>query len=174
MNSEYHWQRRNNREIRNLFGVNGTGDMKFDECIAKYFASDYRKCFIWNMQNYMVHFFCGQSGICQDPSLEALELAKRRIEQHFGIIGDIDDFKTFFKMLEICLPQYFSGADRMHYQTIYAKDRQRNSASYTDVPSIDTVNYLKNVLKYEYELYYFIRQRHYAFIRYLQIKGYDV
>ena len=174
MNSEYHWQRRSKAEIMNLWGQNGTGQMTFDECIAKYYEKDYRKCFIWNMQNYMVRFFCGQADVCTDPGPDALNLAKKHIETQYGVIGDIDDFRTFFKLLEICVPQFFGGADQLYYESFYATDLHKNAGQYSDVPSVKTVSYLKNALKYEYELYYFIRQRYFAFVRFLHMKGYDV
>lgn len=174
MFSEYQWQRRNPQEIQNLWRETKTGSMTFDDCIAKHWETNYRMCFIWNMQNYMMRFFCGQPDICDSPSQEALDMAKRNIEEHYGIIADLTDFHTFFKVLEIIMPQFFKGTGEFYYNSFLSQDKMMNKGHYSAVAKLETTEYLRFALKYEYELYYFIRQRYYAFVQFLKRRGHDI
>ena len=48
--------------------------------------------------------------MCIIPSEKALAQAKRNILQHFVIVGYLKKYVEFLEVLEILLPDYFTGA----------------------------------------------------------------
>lgn len=174
MRSQYAWDRRHKEVVRRRWSDTDTGNMSFDNCIAKYWIVAQKNCFTKDMRSFITHYFCGEDDICKEPSLEGLDRAKRNIERYYGVIADLTDFWTFFKVLSQTMPRVFRAIDELYYNKTYVKGSMTHVGKYSNAPSLATIKYLRADLQYEYELYYFIRQRYHALVKYLQLNGYDV
>ncbi len=55
----------------------------------------------------MLHF-CPTKG-----SKAALQAAKANVEEHYAVVGLLDDLEGFVKVLEVLLPDFFKGAHKL-------------------------------------------------------------
>ena len=123
-----------------------------DECVSNH----RRECIspIW----HTVPYLCGNSGACQEKTEHAIQETKRNIERNYFVIGVLEDFKSFLKMVEQLLPKYFDGA-----LEIYEKDSIRNDTYTLNKKgySEQTRTWLQTMtpLQLEYEIYHFVRAR---------------
>eukprot|EP00058_Branchiostoma_floridae_P026148 XP_002611638.1 hypothetical protein BRAFLDRAFT_63697 [Branchiostoma floridae] len=90
-------------EIQVLSGRNLT----FDECVF----NNLWECNASGAKRFlMTQFFCGQDSICMEPSQAAVEKAKENIRRHYAVVGVLEEFSSFLKVLEMVMPQFFRGA----------------------------------------------------------------
>ena len=71
---------------------------------------------IW--KSGMVPYFCGDMPICEEPSEEALKIAKKNIDRSYLVIGLTENFNDFVEVLESMLPKFFDGL-KIHNSIIY-------------------------------------------------------
>lgn len=57
----------------------------------------------------MVPYFCGDMPICEEPSDDALNIAKINAEHKFLVVGLTERFTELIDILEAMLPKYFDG-----------------------------------------------------------------
>ncbi|UXI21170.1 hypothetical protein NH340_JMT07113 [Sarcoptes scabiei] len=78
----------------------------FDECI-EHNEHDCRLENLW----LQIPFFCGQNPDCWKPGNRwALEQAKKNLIDHYFLVGVTEAMEDFIRILEISLPEMFSGA----------------------------------------------------------------
>ncbi|CAH1267880.1 HS2ST1 [Branchiostoma lanceolatum] len=79
----------------------------FDECV---FNNDW-ECDAEGKEGFLLtKFFCGHDQICRQPSQMAVERAKENIRRHYAVVGVLEEFSSFLKVLEVVMPQFFRGA----------------------------------------------------------------
>ena len=112
----------------------------------------------------VIPFFCGQSRICDDnidhsDQEAALILAKLNIERHYSFIGILELIESSLELLEHTQPSLFGGIYETYLKTLNSSRIHETPRPYRRPVSQKALRILRNLLKYEYELYYFIRQR---------------
>lgn len=66
-------------------------------------------------------FFCGHEPSCTPfNSQEALDKAKRAVEENYAVVGVLEDLNTTFSVLEHYVPRFFRGVSRI-YHGLYSK-----------------------------------------------------
>lgn len=61
-------------------------------------------------------FFCGHYDECTPFNTEgALQRAKKAVEQHYAVVGVLEDLNTTLTVLENYIPRYFEGAADVYW-----------------------------------------------------------
>lgn len=61
-------------------------------------------------------FFCGHHEECTPFNTEgALQRAKRAVEQHYAVVGVLEDLNSTLSVLEKYIPKFFDGATDVYY-----------------------------------------------------------
>lgn len=61
-------------------------------------------------------FFCGHDENCLPFNTQgALELAKRSVEQHYAVVGVLEDLNTTLTVFEKYVPRFFRGASDIYW-----------------------------------------------------------
>lgn len=111
-----------------------------------------------------ISFFCGQSAIC-DVARDnvdreaALTLAKINVERHYSFIGVLEYLESSLELLEYTQPNLFKGILDNYRIKLNSSAVHETPRSFRHPISGKTRRLLIKLLKYEYDLYYFIRQR---------------
>ncbi|CAH1795113.1 unnamed protein product [Owenia fusiformis] len=136
--------------------------LTFEQCLktwknATYICGDFYKS--------TMHTFCGHNKICQDDKMPdfGVQLAKANIARHYKFVGLYEEYRTSMIALEEIIPTYFVGTSSRY--------RRRNEEGVTGFPDETTEKLVKEVLKYDYEVYYFIKQRFYQTIQKLGLES---
>ncbi|GLG99530.1 Heparin sulfate O-sulfotransferase [Gryllus bimaculatus] len=62
-------------------------------------------------------FFCGHSDSCTPfNTIGALQLAKRAVEQHYAVVGVLEDLNTTLTVFEHYVPRFFQGASEVYWE----------------------------------------------------------
>ncbi|XP_066286643.1 uronyl 2-sulfotransferase-like [Branchiostoma lanceolatum] len=129
----------------------------FDECVL---SNDW-ECDAEGKEGFLLtKFFCGHDQICRQPSQMAVERAKENIRRHYAVVGVLEEFSSFLKVLEVVMPQFFRGAQDtwqdLNQQTNLLEDQRTINRS---PPSPRIRKIMRERLKLDYQVYYFIRER---------------
>ncbi|PIK60064.1 putative uronyl 2-sulfotransferase isoform 2 [Apostichopus japonicus] len=89
-----------------------------------------------------------------------LERAKSTIEKHYTLVGVAEEMDKVTRLLEILIPGMFPGLNKI-YTDDYEEVRKRFATKGKMEPSRETIAILRQALKYDYELYLYIKQRFY-------------
>jgi dermatan/chondrotin sulfate uronyl 2-O-sulfotransferase UST len=111
-----------------------------------------------------IAFFCGQSSVCHDDIMQsnqktALELAKFNIERYYKHVGLLEYFDSSLELLEYNQPLLFVDIRETYRQILKSGVVHATPAKFRHSISNRTREILRGLLKYEYELYDFVRQR---------------
>ncbi|XP_078602244.1 uronyl 2-sulfotransferase-like [Branchiostoma floridae x Branchiostoma japonicum] len=158
--SAYYYLRygRHGNEFADILKLRRTEEQRnqtLDYCVA----NNLHECSASEPNSFMLtQYFCGQSTICTKPSQVAVEVAKENIRRHYAVVGVLEEFRSFLKVLEVVMPQFFRGAvsEWEHIessQVPYQKTRNKIP------PSKKTIQILKQRLSLDYQVYDFIRER---------------
>ncbi|XP_035681325.1 uronyl 2-sulfotransferase-like [Branchiostoma floridae] len=129
----------------------------FDECVL----SNAWECDAEGQESFlMTKFFCGHDPVCRQPSQAAVERAKENIRRHYAVVGVLEEFSSFLKVLEVVMPQFFRGAHdtwkELTQQTQLLEEQRTVNRS---PPSPRSQKIMRERLKLDYQVYYFIRER---------------
>lgn len=137
-------------------------NLTLDDCIS---TGDPKRCSTetYGASDYL-SYFCGQSSICNSALAgyngeAALALSKKNIEQHYIYIGLLEYIESSYEILERLLPDLFTGIVRIYHEKKNEPRITATPSDYQHPPSNKTLDILRQVLKDEYELYNFVRQR---------------
>jgi hypothetical protein len=122
----------------------------------------------------MISFFCGQASLCDDSehrptSSAALTLAKANIERFYDFVGILEYMKNSLELLEHVHPPLFTGITRIYQHKMKQTRLKVTPYKHRSGISNETRAILLGLLKPEYELYEFVRQR--FFNQYMKIFG---
>ncbi|XP_028415482.1 uronyl 2-sulfotransferase-like [Dendronephthya gigantea] len=137
------------RSIRNQ-------DMTYDECVLKQETECVGNWGIF----FIVPFFCGHSKACRTPTVWALEQAKKNVEKYL-VVGILEEYEDFIKVLEKLLPNFFKGAYR-ESKTPDPNIPQKSVLSLTrkkQKPSEKVIAISRGNMKLEYDFYDFVKKR---------------
>ena len=122
----------------------------------------------WFIINHNVHrmdsqipFFCGDSLECRTlGNPDALEQAKRNIEESFLIVGTLESLDKSFAVMECLMPQQMKGLVELH-KNLDLHVQPHSEREYKKVvPLSDAARaVMKERLKPEYELYQFVQDK---------------
>ncbi|XP_039271706.2 uronyl 2-sulfotransferase-like [Styela clava] len=111
-----------------------------------------------NFLYYVGQYFCGFDEICNHPSQESADLAKRHINQNYVLIGLLEDFENTLLLLQRLLPEYFLDAVSQ-----WKKNSRTSTITKTkkhEVLSDEAIKILKSKdMKYEYEVYNYAKKK---------------
>ena len=115
-----------------------------------------------------IPFFCGQLPICNDyrglaKNDAALALAKSNIERYYSYVGLLEYIESSLELLEYIHPLIFSGISESSRMNMTKNPVNRTPAKYVHPISNETAVILRRVLKYDYELYDFVKQRFFGY-----------
>ena len=105
--------------------------------------------------------------------------------ERYAIVGIVEDFENTMKSFEVVAPHFFAGASELLNDEEEAKKRKRfdfscfnkiktdfsSKTAHKDEPSEATLEYLRERLKREYELYNFIKKTFYEKIEEFKKRG---
>lgn len=112
-----------------------------------------------------MEFFCGNSRACKDrgkatpQKAVALEMAKRSILERFTVVGILEQFDDTLMLFEEIMPGVFRGAHKL-YHTKLMQDK-RSSTKTVNVTGMTEETrqwFIRGPLRFDYDLYMFVRQ----------------
>jgi dermatan/chondrotin sulfate uronyl 2-O-sulfotransferase UST len=140
-------------------------NMTLDDCVK----NEEKECA--RPWSELLLFFCGHSNICRKRGDEALAIAKQKVLERYAIVGIVEDFENTMKSFEVVAPHFFAGAAELLNDEEEAKKRKSSKTAHKDEPSNETLEYLRERLKREYELYDFIKKTFYEKIEQFKSRG---
>ena len=126
--------------------------LTFDECVQK----NYSEC----QQPYIfqiIPFFCGHDARCTTPSKWALEKAKQNVESNFPVLGYLENVTQFLDVVEYVWPQFFRNVKKTYSDTIERLGTHKTTGKV--LPLKSSIAIMRKRLHYEYELYYYVKER---------------
>lgn len=129
----------------------------YGECVME----GHRECTGNWGEFFIVPFFCGHISKCRSPSRWALEQAKQCVIKNYLVVGLVEEFDDFVKVLEKLLPRFFKGAYKtwkipdttLHRKAAISQTRNKQQ------PSENVIAIAKERMTLEYEFYDFIKER---------------
>ncbi|XP_017781140.1 PREDICTED: heparan sulfate 2-O-sulfotransferase pipe [Nicrophorus vespilloides] len=104
-------------------------------------------------------FFCGHEEACTPFNTEgALQRAKRAVEQHYSVVGVLEDLNSTFTVLENYVPRFFKGAKDVYWNEINQYNTINRNLFKPPVSEEIKDIVRKNFTK-EIEFYQFCKQR---------------
>lgn len=137
-------------------------NLTMDECVS---TGDPARCLTKPYGiGSMISFFCGQESLCDDTkrrpnSSAALALAKYNIEHFYLFVGLLEYMDSSLKLLEHVYPSFFAGIADVHRRQLKLAPVHVTPRKHRHRISNETRAILLQLLKPEYELYEFVRQR---------------
>ncbi|XP_035681673.1 uronyl 2-sulfotransferase-like [Branchiostoma floridae] len=127
----------------------------FDECVF----NNLWECNASGAKRFlMTQFFCGQDSICMEPSQAAVEKAKENIRRHYAVVGVLEEFSSFLKVLEMVMPQFFRGAHDT-WRGIESQQMEYQKTAKKRPPSVKARTIMRQRLQLDYQVYDFIKDR---------------
>jgi dermatan/chondrotin sulfate uronyl 2-O-sulfotransferase UST len=112
----------------------------------------------------MTTYFCGRAWECGNShSLNALQVAKKHIEEEYSVVGIVEDLANTLLLLEHYIPGYFKGTSDIH-----SKFEFRANVNPHPEQSDRVIQKLREELKIDLELYNFILQRFYIQLQHVR------
>ncbi|CAF0804807.1 unnamed protein product [Rotaria sordida] len=130
-----------------------------DECVIK---RSPKECISsQNGVSRMLPFFCGLKYPirCQEENDWALKQAKQNIDFFYTVVGIAEEFYKFLYVLEKLLPKYFKLIRLVFMNQRDPKHLIDERDLNIQLPNKNTTKLLMPFLKYEYDLYNYIKQR---------------
>jgi len=118
----------------------------------------------------LIPFFCGSGETCLKRGDKALEIAKRNVYERYAIVGIMEDFPNTMRAIETVAPRFFLGSSVL-FRTANEALHERSKTAHRKEPESKTVEYLRNGLRREYELYDFIKKILYDKIQFFKDNG---
>nr|XP_036672463.1 heparan sulfate 2-O-sulfotransferase pipe-like [Drosophila suzukii] len=81
------------------------------------------------------------------------------VEREYAVVGSWEDTNVTLAVLEAYIPRYFANARRVYYSK--TEKFTINTVSHDTHLDKDVEEYLRSSFSFEFELYYFIKQRLY-------------
>ncbi|KAI8502953.1 hypothetical protein Bbelb_196550 [Branchiostoma belcheri] len=103
------------------------------------------------------------------PSQAAVEVAKENIRRHYAVVGVLEEFSSFLKVLEGVMPQFFRGA-LTEWKQIESSQVPYQKTNNKIPPSKKTQQILRQRLSLDYQVYDFILERFHIQKKQLGIK----
>ncbi|XP_050351581.1 heparan sulfate 2-O-sulfotransferase pipe [Nymphalis io] len=104
-------------------------------------------------------FFCGHDPQCTPfNSLEALQRAKRVVEQQYAVVGVLEDMNSTLTAMERYIPRFFRGALQMYWEELNRFNRINRNAFKPPVSEAVKQIVRANFTR-EIEFYEFCKQR---------------
>ena len=133
--------------------------MTIDECV-----NTKNKACVYPVWKY-IEFFCGNDPRCRDRGRTdaskkiALEMAKKRVVDEFFVIGVLEQFEDTLKLFDKMLPSVYATAPEVYNTPLMQMKRQSTKTVNVTPMSLSTRQFFMNgPLKYDFELYTFVRQ----------------
>jgi len=120
-----------------------------DQCVE----SNDPECQIGScFQEMQLTYFCGFHPICRDPdNREALQIAKYNIENHYAVVGVLEELKISLETLQHYLPRWFDGV-------VSIPSKKMNKNKHPQI-SPENAKELEKRLHLDMELYDFVKKR---------------
>ncbi|XKL63982.1 hypothetical protein PGB90_006346 [Kerria lacca] len=104
-------------------------------------------------------FFCGHNEECIPfNSAEAIEKAKRVVDEYYAVVGVLEDMNTTLTVLEHYIPKFFKGAVDIYYRHM-EEFRKINKNIYKPPVSEEIKEIVRKNFTREIEFYQFCRQK---------------
>ncbi|CAH1799826.1 unnamed protein product [Owenia fusiformis] len=141
----------------------------FEECIMENMNSSAldEKCFLntLNKPTSYVEWFCGHHDQCSNMTY-GIPKAKYNIEKYYMLVGIMEEYDLTLLAMEKLLPSFFKdigqfNANRTRLNT--ARNAKRRE------PSTEILTFMKEHLKYKYEIYNFVKQKFHLTMKKLKI-----
>ncbi|KAG1699650.1 Heparan sulfate 2-O-sulfotransferase 1 [Nymphon striatum] len=133
-------------------------DLSYERCVKEKKKECQYKFGRPDDQTLMTPYFCGQAEMCRMlGNYWALNKAKYNIENHYAVVGVLEEMNKTLVVLEKYIPSYFSGASSVYKPK--SKSFHRNSSEKQNKVSSEVKEMVKKTLSTEYELYRFVLQR---------------
>lgn len=136
--------------------------MTMDQCVS---TGDPARCISkpYGVRSFL-SFFCGHEPMCDDaetpPSSDAaIALAKYNVERYYVVLGLLEYFHSSLQLFEYIAPDVFAGLSHQYMRFGSKIGAHRTSRKFRHKPNETTLAILRQLLRPEYELYEFIRQR---------------
>ncbi|CAH1781952.1 unnamed protein product [Owenia fusiformis] len=124
-----------------------------------------KQCFFHKGQKY-VEWFCGHDDSCSNMEY-GVPQAKHNIDKYYMLVGLTDEYSRTLNAMEQLLPSYFEGMGkintRVKMNSVPSKYKKRPTSQ-------EVIDFVKRRLKYEYEIYNFVKQKFYKTLQKLNIK----
>lgn len=104
-------------------------------------------------------FFCGHDEACTPFNTEgALQKAKKAVEQHYSVVGLLEDLNATLTVLEHYVPRFFKGASSVYWDEI-SRYNPINRNTFKPPVSEEIKDIVRRNFTKEIEFYQFCKQR---------------
>lgn len=121
--------------------------LRRSECVAELFSVR------------LITQFCGYERGCRKANRFALERAKENVRNRFLIVGIMEEYEDFIRLLEKLLPDMFAGSIDKYKRIMESERESSMKTTHKIKPNNSTIAKVKNMMKFDYELYHFIKER---------------
>lgn len=124
-------------------------DASFDECVSM----QQKECFSEWALNSLVYHYSGYDNLCDNHDWECMSAkAKENVKKHYTLVGMLEDYHNFVRVLEKMIPEVFLGIDSF-YRSDFAEMKTRQKLP----PSEKVRNILRQNMKNDYDFYEFVK-----------------
>lgn len=137
---------------KNMFN-NASRSMSVNKCIQ----SKAKECLPEKMFT-IIPYFCGQTDFCLKPTRRSLDRAIQNAIKYYAVVGIMEEYNIFLKLLEKLIPQYFLGISTLFNKmklNVYRKSRHLEEITLKNRQILLS----SNTMSLEFEFYKFIKQR---------------
>ncbi|XP_071845228.1 heparan sulfate 2-O-sulfotransferase 1-like [Apostichopus japonicus] len=127
----------------------------YDECVRR----GRPECVAELFQVRLITQFCGYEKGCKKANRVSLERAKENVKNHFLIVGIMEEYEEFIKLLEKMLPELFKGSIEQYKQVMKSERESSMKTTNKIKPENSTIDKVKHLMRYDYEFYNFIKER---------------
>ncbi|XP_049873959.1 heparan sulfate 2-O-sulfotransferase pipe [Pectinophora gossypiella] len=137
--------------------LSGDRECRYEEGVTHAGIGDHRR---------QTLFFCGHDAPCMPfNSVEAMQRAKRVVEEQYAVVGVLEDMNSTLTALERYVPKFFAGASDMYWKGLNTFNRINRNTFKPPVSEAVKQMVRANFTR-EIEFYEFCKQR-----LYLQLKA---
>jgi len=121
----------------------------------------------------LTEFFCGQEDDCTGFNTEiAMRRAMHNVEQHYAVVGVLEDLNKTLTVLEHYVPRFFKGALNTYWNEVHMFSKI-NRNIYKPPVSEATKDMVRRNFTHEIEFFEFCKQRLHKQYMALNLGGYD-
>jgi len=121
----------------------------------------------------LTEFFCGQEDDCTGFNTEvAMRRAMHNVEQHYAVVGVLEDLNKTLTVLEHYVPRFFKGALNTYWNEVHMFSKI-NRNIYKPPVSEATKEMVRRNFTHEIEFFEFCKQRLHKQYMALNLGGYD-
>lgn len=113
--------------------------------------------------------FCGATSQCNQMARKTIEKAKKTATERFAVVGLLEEFDNFLKLLEKKFPLHFGGLHELYKKSEAQEFVSKVKTKNKDRPRPDIIEKMKEDMKLDYEFYNFVKDHFHKQLQEMEI-----